>query len=38
VSPRGLDELEVDSDLLDKGEIWVTFVKFKAGVADKVEV
>lgn len=38
VSPRGLDELEVDSDLLNKGEIWVTFVKFKAGVADKVEV
>jgi hypothetical protein len=30
--------LEVDPDLLDKGEVWVTFVKFKAGVADKVEV
>jgi menaquinol-cytochrome c reductase iron-sulfur subunit len=38
VSPRGLDELEVDPDLLDEGEVWVTFVKFKAGVADKVEV
>ncbi|HIG84176.1 MAG TPA: Rieske (2Fe-2S) protein [Verrucomicrobia bacterium] len=38
VSPRGLDALEVDPDLLVKGEVWVTFVKFKAGVADKVEV
>ena len=38
VSPRGLDELEVDSDRLDEGEVWVTFVKFKAGVADEVEV
>ncbi|MDA7664319.1 Rieske 2Fe-2S domain-containing protein [bacterium] len=38
VSPRGLDQLEVDPDLLENGEVWVTFVKFKAGVADKVEV
>jgi len=38
VSPRALDELEVDSELLASGEVWVTFVKFKAGVADKIEV
>ncbi len=38
VSPRGLDELEIDQQLLSKGEVWVTFVNFKAGVAEKVEV
>ena len=38
VSPRGLDELKVDPELLANGEVWVTFVKFKAGVADKIEV
>ena len=38
VSPRGLDELEIDEQLLSKGEVWVTFVNFKAGVTDKVEV
>ena len=38
VSPRGLDELKVDPELLANGEVWGTFVKFKAGVADKIEV
>jgi len=38
VSPRGLDELEIDQQLLSKGEVWVTFVNFKAGVTEKVEV
>ena len=38
VSPRGLDELEIDQQLISKGEVWVTFVNFKAGVAEKVEV
>ena len=34
VSPRGLDELEIDQQLLSKGEVWVTFVNFKAGVTE----
>ena len=38
MSPRGLDELEIDKELLSKGEVWVTFVNFKAGVTDKIEV
>ena len=38
VSPRGLDELEIDKELLSKGEVWVTFVNFKEGVTDKIEV
>ena len=36
VSPRGLDELEVDEEKQAEGEIWVTFLNFKAGVEEKV--
>ena len=38
VSPRGLDELEVDQELLKQGQVWITFVNFKAGVSEKIEV
>ena len=38
VSPRGLDELEVDKELLKQGQVWITFVNFKAGVTEKIEV
>ena len=34
-SPRPLDELEVDADKLAGGEVWVTFVNFRAGIEDK---
>ena len=32
---RGLDELEVDQEKLEKGEVWVRFQKFKAGISEK---
>jgi menaquinol-cytochrome c reductase iron-sulfur subunit len=36
VSARGLDKLEVDGEALaQKGEVWVTFVNYKAGVAEE---
>jgi Rieske Fe-S protein len=35
VSPRGMDELEIDQEKLAAGEVWVTFVNFKSGTADK---
>ena len=36
VSARGLDALEVDGETLAKnGEIWVTFVNYKAGVGEE---
>ncbi len=34
-SPRPLDSLEVDADKLAEGEVWVTFVNFRAGIEDK---
>jgi Rieske Fe-S protein len=36
VSARGLDELEVDSKAIAKGEIRVRYVEFETGRADKV--
>jgi hypothetical protein len=33
-----LDELEVDKELLKQGQVWITFVNFKAGVTKKIEV
>jgi len=36
VSPRGMDALEVDGEKLASGEVWVTFLNFKAGVKDKI--
>ena len=39
VSARGLDSLEVDEEKLEQdAEVWVTFVNFKTGVADKIPV
>lgn len=36
VSARGLDELEVDEETMAKnGEVWVTFLNFKAGVGEE---
>ncbi len=36
-SPRGLDTLEVDRERLEEdGEIWVTYLRFRAGTPDKV--
>lgn len=35
-SARGLDSLEVDSDMLKEGEVWVKFQKFSAGKAEKI--
>ena len=35
---RGLDALDVDQEELAKGEVWVKFEKFKAGVAEKIPV
>jgi len=38
-SPRGLDELEIDTERLQKsGEVWVKYVRFKTGVPNKVPV
>ncbi len=34
-SPRALDELQVDADKLAAGEVWVTFQRFKPGLARK---
>jgi menaquinol-cytochrome c reductase iron-sulfur subunit len=34
-SPRGLDTLEIDADKLAAGEIWVEFMNFKTGHAEK---
>ena len=34
-SPRPLDALDVDADKLAEGEVWVTFVNFRAGIEDK---
>ncbi len=34
-SRRGLDELEVDPDQLAEGEIWVEFMNFYTGIAEK---
>ena len=36
VSARGLDELQVDgAKLAENGEVWVTFVNYKAGVSEE---
>jgi len=35
---RGLDTLEVDQEKLERGEIWVRFQKFKAGISEKKAV
>jgi Rieske Fe-S protein len=34
-SPRSLDELVVDPELLNQGEIWVEFKNFYTGIEDK---
>jgi menaquinol-cytochrome c reductase iron-sulfur subunit len=37
-SPRDLDALEVDSVQLNKkGEVWVTFKNYRAGIPEKIE-
>jgi len=38
VSARGLDALEIDQEKLAEGEIWVTFVNYRAGIADQIAV
>jgi menaquinol-cytochrome c reductase iron-sulfur subunit len=36
VSARGLDKLQVDGETLaENGEVWVTFVNYKAGVSEE---
>jgi Rieske Fe-S protein len=35
VSARDMDTLEIDPEKLKAGEIWVTFMNFRAGIADK---
>ncbi len=37
-SPRPLDTLEIDAEKLAAGEVWVTFVNYKTGVAAKEEI
>jgi Rieske Fe-S protein len=34
-SPRSLDTLEIDTEKLAAGEIWVTFLNFRIGVEEK---
>lgn len=36
-SPRPMDELEVDPQRLQQGEVWVKFQNFKTGTSEKVE-
>lgn len=35
-SPRNLDSLEVDGEMLQKGEVWIKFQNFYTGTHDKV--
>jgi len=35
VSPRAMDGLEVDAGKLAEGEVWVTFQRFRTGIAGK---
>jgi menaquinol-cytochrome c reductase iron-sulfur subunit len=36
VSPRDMDELEIDPEKLGQGEVWVRYLKFRTGKTEKV--